>query len=94
MSIALLTIVIQVVWVMIKKPVETTITFDDKPYLDSITLLVKANDLLHFKNDSLTVEYQNLKQQKSKIKIKYYKTYEYIKGASSSELDSIIQFNW
>lgn len=85
---------IVIIVLMFRNPVETTTPFNDKPYLDSITSLVQANDLLHLKNDSLTLEYQSLEQQKSKIKIKYYKTYEYIKGASSSELDSIIQFNW
>ena len=93
-GLALIIIIIQAAVITFKKPIKTITLFNDKPYLDSITLLVQANKLLHIKNDSITIEYQNLKQQKSKIKIIYYAKYKFIKGASATELDSIIRYNW
>jgi len=93
-GLALIIIIIQAAVITFKKPIKTTTLFNDKPYLDSITLLIQTNKLLHIKNDSINIEYQNLKQQKFKIKIIYYAKYKFIKGASANELDSIIRYNW
>jgi len=77
-----------------RKPVEIITTFDDKPYKNSIAILLKANDILHIQNDSLTIEYYILEKKKRKIKIIYHDKYIFIKTASSSELDSIIRANF
>lgn len=89
-----LVIIVLTAIILFNRPIEPTTLFNDKPYLDSINSLQQANKLLHLKNDSLTLEYQNLEQQKNKIKIVYYAKYKFIKGATVSELDSIIRYSW
>lgn len=78
--------------VIILRPTPAKEKFDDKPYIDSIAVLRKEIDVLHVKNDSVTKHYEGLAAEKVTIKIIYREKYNFIKGASASELDSIIRW--
>lgn len=70
------------------------VSFDDKPYRDSINVLLNINNALELTNDSLSQANLRLYQLKQKVHIKYYPQYIYVQSADASQLDSVIRTLW